>query len=379
MAGSGSPAELLIGLARSRSPEARERLMQALALVCDTPEANSPRAERLIGDILMVLVRQAEQDIRARLAQRLAPARWAPSALVNTLALEDIEIARPIIARSPVLTEPDLVRLLVTATVEHQIEVARRPHIGQAVVRTILERKEPSVLTALAGNETAALTERDLAVLVASARQIASLRAPLARHPRLNADLALSLYAWVGEVLRRELSERFPGNDEQLKAAIDEAVGGAADGPPLILTEQGDPDRAEMEAKLIAKLQAAGQLRPGYLLKSLREGKLYLFEVALAALAHLRTEEVRLACGSDRPELLALACAAVGIDRSVFPTILSLLRALNHGRPSGSEGSLQAINRAFSLKNPDEARAAFRIDIRELEPQVIPFRDKARP
>lgn len=365
MAAPGSPAEVLLGLARSRSPEARERLMQALALVCDTPEAGkSERAQRLIGDIFMVLVADAERDIRLRLAEAIASARWAPSALVNTLTLDDIEIARPIIAKSPVLTDPDLVRLLVTATVEHQIEVARRPHIGGEVVKTILERREPSVLTALAGNETAALTGADMAALVAAARQIASLRAPLARHPRLNSDLAVTLYGWVGEVLRRELTQRFPGAD-------------AASSFGPLRAPEGDPEREEMEAKLIAKLQAAGQLRPGYLLKCLREGKLYLFEVALAALAHLRTDQVRAACGSDRPELLALACAAVGIDRSVFPTILSLLRALNHGRPSANEASTQHINRAFSLKSPDEARAAFREDIVELAAAPTPLRDQA--
>lgn len=378
MGASGSPAELLTGLARSRSPEARERLMQALALVCDTPEAAaSPRASGLINDIFLVLVAQAEHEIRARLAEQLAPARWAPSGLINTLALDDIEIAGPIIARSPVLTEPDLVKLLLTGTVEHQIEVARRPHIAGEVIRTILARREPAVLTALAGNETAVLSGDEMRSLVMSARQIASLRAPLARHPRLNGELALTLYSWVGEVLRRELTERFPVDGDQLKDAVDGAVVEAVIKPRAPAADEGDPDRAEMEAKLIAKLQAAGQLRPGFLLKSLREGKLYLFEVALSALAHLRTEEIRLACSSDRPELLALACASVGIDRSVFPTILSLLRALNNGRPSGNEGSMQKINQAFSLKTPEDAKAAFRADIMLLTAEDPPVRGRA--
>lgn len=378
MGASGSPAELLIGLARSRSPEARERLMQALALVCDMPEAAATaKAAGLINDIFLVLVSQAEHDIRVRLAEQLAPARWAPSGLINTLALDDIEIARPIIARSPVLTEPDLVRLLLIATVEHQIEVARRPHIAGEVIKTILAQREPAVLTALAGNESALLTSDDMRNLVMSARQIASLRAPLARHPRLNGELALTLYSWVGEVLRRELAERFPVDPDQLKDAVDGAVAEAVSTPARTDPDDADPDRAEMEAKLIAKLQAAGQLRPGFLLKSLREGKVYLFEVALAALAHLRTEEVRLACGSDRPELLALACAAVGIDRSVFPTILSLLRALNHGRPPGNDSSVQKINHAFSLKSPEEAKAAFRHDVMLLTAEPRPARGRA--
>ena len=98
---------------------------------------------------------------------------------------------------------------------------------------------------------------------------------------------------------------------------------------------------------------------PGFLLKALRDDKLYLFQLALASLASLRTDEVRAALASDRPELLALACAAVGIDRSVFPTILSLVRGLNDGHPTATPDSLRDINAAFALGSPTEAREAF--------------------
>ena len=103
----------------------------------------------------MSLVVEAERDIRQRLAEKLAMASWAPAALINVLALDDIEIARPIIAESPVLQDADLIRLLVDATIEHQIEVARRPRLGPPVVAAILQQNEPAVLTALAGNSTA--------------------------------------------------------------------------------------------------------------------------------------------------------------------------------------------------------------------------------
>jgi len=59
------------------------------------------------------------------------------------LALDDIEIARPIISESPVLKDMDLVRLLVEATIEHQIEVRRRPQLSQSVIGAILEQPSP--------------------------------------------------------------------------------------------------------------------------------------------------------------------------------------------------------------------------------------------
>ncbi len=366
----GSPAEQLLGLARSRTTADREKLIQALAMFCDTPEAGAgARAVTMVNDIFMVLVAQAERDIRLRLADTLAPARWAPSALVNALAMDDIEIARPIIAKSPVLTDSDLIKLLVIATIDHQIEVARRPDISTPVVSAIVERGHPAVLTALAANGSAQIDPDGLAKLVAASRTIASLRGPLARHPRLTAELAFALYSWVGQALRQELGQRFVIDPEALEGAMGSATGQAfaesAFGPASV---SGEVDRREMETRLIAKLQAAGQLRPGFLLKSLRDGKLHLFKLALASLANLRTEEVRAACASDRPELVALACAGVGIDRSVLPTILSLIRSLNDGRPRATEHSLRDINAAFTHKSAEEAIAVFRAEVQPMLP-----------
>src|SRR5581483_6496684 len=116
-----------------------------------------------------------------------------------------------------------------------------------------------------------------------------------------------------------------------LAAAVAEAHAQTpADLPPRT---HRDGEQEEMELRLVEKLHAAGQLRPGYLVRALREGRLSLFTASLAALGRFELEQVRRTMDSDRPELLALACSAVGIDRSVFPTILELIRQLNGGRP----------------------------------------------
>ena len=47
-------------------------------------------------------------------------------ALITMLALDEIEIAAPVIAASPLLQDADLIRILLETTLEHQIAVARR-------------------------------------------------------------------------------------------------------------------------------------------------------------------------------------------------------------------------------------------------------------
>jgi uncharacterized protein (DUF2336 family) len=359
-------SESLFDLAKSRAPADRDRLLLAVADLCDTPHVGEAMQaapiQSLLSSIFMSLVVEAERDIRQRLADKLASAAWAPPALINVLALDDIDIARPVIAQSPVLQDGDLVRLLVEATIEHQIEVARRPKLGREVVAAILEQAEPAVLAALAGNHTAELSHADMEELVGMARAVAALRTPLAQHPKLSGRMAQKLYLWVGLALRQSLAERFRLDVAQLDKALAESVAqahaGAAREEPLRHSRDGE--REEMEARLVEKLHAAGQLRPGYLVRALREGKLTLFATALAALGRFQVEHVRRALDSDRPELLALACAAVGIDRSVFPSILDLVRSRNGGRPGGGvEGARRAAG-AFAPVTSEIAAAAFR-------------------
>ena len=359
-------AQDLNDLARSREPADRERLLMGIVDLCAQAEevVRAPAVQDLLGSIFMNLVANAEHDIRHHLADKLALADWPPVALVNVLALDDIEIARPIIASSPVLKDLDLVRLLVEATIEHQIEVARRPCIGPPVVETILSQAEAPVLTALAGNDTADISPSAMLRLVEASRQIAGMRSPLARHPRLTGDMAQRLYLWVGQSLRSAIVSRFRVDVEALDKAIAEAVGEAhahpSQDPPQPRAGLAVGDNEEMEKRLIAKLHAAGQLRPSYMLRALREGKLSLFAATLATLGAFTAQEVRAALACDRPEILALACAAVGVDKSAFGSILSLVRELNKGQPSGE---LTRVRKAFEIFGPErttEAGAAFR-------------------
>jgi len=342
----------LINLARSRETGDRERLLLAVTDLCDgSPDSRRPEIQNLLDNVFMALVVEAERDIRKALAERLAHVDWAPKALVNVLALDEIDIARPIIAKSPLLQDQDLIRLLIESTIEHQIEVARRPALSARVVDAVIDRAEPAVLTALVGNPTAEITEGGMRRLVESSRRIAALRSPLARHPKLTRMMAEQLYSWVGQALRAAIADRFTIDSESLDLAIAEAVKAAHQGQApeerqVLLSRDGE--REEMERRLIAKLQAAGQLRPGYLVRALKERKLSLFENALAALGGFAITDVRAAIDAPSPEPLALACAAVGIDRIVFPTVLGHVRELNGGRPYGSEAG-RAIAGAFGV------------------------------
>jgi uncharacterized protein (DUF2336 family) len=362
------PSEIL-ALAKSSDPQDRERLLLTLVDLCAAGEHKDvriePTVQALMNSVFMTLVANAEREIRQALSQRLASVEWAPHALINVLALDEIEIARPVIAQSPVLEDADLIRILALATLEHQVSVAARPAIGQDIVQKLLAIDDPSVMTALASNDTADIPEAGMARLLSASRKIASIRSPLVRHPRLTPPMAEQLYVWVGQSLRSAIVSRFRVDAEALDREIAAAVKSSQFGD-VIASERTSPagasheDKAEMERRLVEKLHDSGQLRPGFLIKALRDQRLGLFVAALARRIEVPLATIQHAINADQPQLLALACVSAGIDRSAYDTVLSLVRDLNRGRPGGGPEEGRRAMAAFGVGDPEKARTVLK-------------------
>lgn len=356
------PTELL-ALARSRSPDDRQRLLLGVAALCDAaPPTPGDPAHAVLGEIFLVLAGRAEREVRRALSECLASTEWAPPALINMLALDEIEIARPVIASSPLLQDADLLAILVKATLEHQIAVAGRAGLSAPLCDAVIDRGEPAAMTALACNRTARITDRGVERLVEASSRVAALRSPLVRHPKMNQRLAERLYGFVGQALRQAIGERFRLDEALLESAVDDAVRAAylrKAEPPPVNVPPADADRDDMERRLVAKLRASGQLRAGYLIRAVREGRLSLFEHALTALGGFAPDQIRRALSSDSADALLLACASVGIDRAVFPALLEELRRLNGGLPRQAPGA--GLKTSMS---PDSAARAFRLLMR---------------
>ena len=334
--GTPTPADL-VALARSRATPDRERLLLGIAALCEAAPPSDAPASALLNEVFLTLASQAERDIRKLLAQTLAQAAWAPPALVQMLVADEIEIARPLIAASPLLQDADLLRILVEATIEHQIEVARRPNLGGRVADAIIDGGDPAVMTALACNHTAEVSESALRRLVEQSQRVAALRAPLVRHPRLTTRMAEDLYTWVGQALRQGIAERFSIDEGALQEAIHHATREAHGGSQTEAPSTPSLSADESERRLIGKLSASSQLRPGYLIRAIREGRLGLFEVGLATLGGFPVSQVKAAVRADSPELLCLACAAVGMDQAVFRPLIDEIRKLSGGFPGGGD------------------------------------------
>src|SRR5579885_3004064 len=117
----------------------------------------SQRERELAADILKRLSKEVEMSIRIALAERVADDPKAPHELVLLLVDDRIEVARPILARSPVLSDQDLIRIITPGSFDHQIAIAERHSIGVSVSAALARGACEAAVLALLRNPTAAI------------------------------------------------------------------------------------------------------------------------------------------------------------------------------------------------------------------------------
>ncbi len=334
----------LAQLAANPQDTTREEIYLAVASLYRVQGSHLNDRERgLMRDILHRLTRDVEMAIRIALAERLADDTSVPTDLVLMLADDTIEVARPIILRSPLLTDDDMLRLIAQSDIGHQEAVAARPYIGEAVTEALAKCDAEAVLVTLVRNATAKIANTTYEVLVDKSKVIAALQEPITKRTDLPPALATKMCSWVSDALKIYIVHNYPVEPTRLDAALklaENTVKSEPNPPKLTPTESAN--------KLIEKLHAAGQLKAGFLLRVLHQGQIDLFDLAFARMLELSLPDLRQNLYERGPKAVALACRAVGIDRCVFTTVFKLSRQARLMKPVLTPSDMQIVEEAFA-------------------------------
>lgn len=302
------------------------------------------RERALMNEILQQLTKDVEMSIRIALAEKLADDSSAPYDLILMLADDRIEVARPVILRSPLLDEKDMLHLALECGLGHQEALAARPDISEKVSEALYASNQESVLMALVRNATARISPALFERLAEKSREYEPLQEPLARREDMPSDIGMRMCAFVSETLKTFIVNNYAVKLEKLQAAIVEA----GESVYRVAPAAAAPERVDNARKLIEKLHAAGQIKAGFLLRVLKQGNIELFELGFARLLDLALPDMRQILYEKGPQTMALACRAVGIDRAVFTTVYSLAYKARALRPLLSEADLAAVEETFA-------------------------------
>jgi uncharacterized protein (DUF2336 family) len=342
----------LIKLARDKSQKSRSILVTAINdLYSDEDGLLTEQDRAIMVEIIRQLIYEVEVSVRRTLAERLAEQPNAPEELVLTLANDEFEVAHPILLKSDVLKDPDLIEIVQYRTMEHQVAVAMRANVSEQVSDALVETDNERVITTLLSNQNALISNSTMTDLVERSDRMPTYREPLVRRHDLPPVLAKKLYWAVSAALRKHIVANFdldPSDiDEAMEAAVNDAMG-IEGGPVSRQTASRDSavELCDQDLQVLVGL--------------LRKGEVPMFLDKFTSLSRLRLPLVRRLLFEPGGEGLAIACKGIGLDKATF---ISIFIRFRQGRLGDKEVEAEELSRAltfFTLTSPDAARALMR-------------------
>jgi hypothetical protein len=175
----------------ARAPGRRDALLRELTDIFLESQRN-PRERELFDAVADQVLDFVDAPARQHLAERLATRADAPPRVVVRLAGDVIAIAAPLLARSPVLTDDDLIALAGEKSQDHLAAIARRAALPASVTDVLIARGRTDVLEAVAANPAARFSASGVEALVDKARERETLWRRLARRR----DVAIAGAPW---------------------------------------------------------------------------------------------------------------------------------------------------------------------------------------
>lgn len=332
----------------------RDKITLALAdSLADRRLTRSETAE-VIGDLLMTMIVAASRELRMNIAGKIADASWAPRELALSLALDEFEVAEPVVARCRALVEDDLLTIAERCGSAHRRAIAGRPDVTERVCDAVSAAAELEVLVALLENHRASLSPGALRICIEAARSQSALHRPLADRDDLPPEFVEAVYLVVADSLRAEIGLKYQVDEQSLRRVIGAAVREAS-------TPDAELDAADEEiAALVRALEESGSLTADFITRAVREGRGGIFEHAVARLGCFEIAEIRAALAKHGPWAAALCARICDIPRRDFSTLV--LGLVKDGRlaPTVSSTVERASAQTFVSHSPASAADALR-------------------
>ena len=269
---------------RSAPPGERAEATSALArayLHSDLSRDDLAAAE---GAMIMLLD-DPSPLVRRALSDVFASAQKAPLVVVHALAADQPDVALPVLARSPLLLEDDLVDLIATGQTETQVAIAGRSMLTRSLAAAIAEVGSAEACLALLENFDADIALFSIDRIVERFGHLAAIRETLTARDDLPMATRQALLSKLSQTLAGFVAARQWLGPEHAQYAAREACEKAT----LALAAETPYDEV---AALMHHLRQSGQLTAGMILRALLSGNVVLFEEALAELSGVPLDRV---------------------------------------------------------------------------------------
>ncbi len=269
---------------------------------------------------LTLLLDDPSAKVRLAMAEVLAMSRHAPPQIVGALAGDQPDVAALVIARSPLLTDADLIERVAAGRRSTLPLIAGRPAVSMALSAALVESADADaclVLLANSGADIASLTFRRLVELLG---HVGPVREALIGDPRLPPDCRHMLMVKLGQVLKgAPLVVALMG-----EARAERLLKDACTKASLSVIEAARP---EEYAALVAHLRMRGDLTASFVVRTVAHGKIDFFGAVLASLTGQAERRIGRLLAGGRDVALSAIFRAAGLPDTVHAVLVRALQA----------------------------------------------------
>jgi uncharacterized protein (DUF2336 family) len=327
-----------VRFAQCAGPEQRAEAASALARVYLHSNLAAPvRAEAELA--MMALLDDPSPLVRRALANALSGAGVAPRPLILALAGDQPDVAAPVLQRSPVLTDADLVDCAAIGDTVAQHAIARRPDLKPGAIAALAEVGQRDAVLTLIGNLEAALGAGALARILERFGDDAEVREAMLERPSLPAGVRARIVVKTANGLSNAALQWLPREraERVAREARDQAICSIASSCP-----------ADERAELVRSLIACEVLTPALLLRSLLGGERDLFAEALAVLSGVPLRRVAAFILHPGGQGFAALALKAGLKSGVLIAFRAALAAIKaHVREPGDGLKLLLVQKVI--------------------------------
>lgn len=297
-----------------------ERATAAAALARAYINNDLPFEDRCAAEAaLTLLLDDPSSIVRAAIAETLSMSAHAPLQIVCALASDQPEVAGTILARSPLLTDADLIDRVASGQKATQKLIADRPRVSMSLSAAIAEIGEAESCLTLLGNDGADIASLSFRRIAERHGHVACVRERLIADPRLPSDCRHMLLLKLGEALKGSpLVVALMGAARAERVLKDACVKAS-----VTLIEATRPDEY---AALIAHLRMRGDLTASFIVRTLAHGKVDFLGSVLVALTGQTEQRVRALLGSGHDAALAAVFGAAGLAEGTHRVLIRALK-----------------------------------------------------
>ncbi len=303
----------------------------------------------LFDTVMSRLLEHIERAARAQFGSRLAKLPDAPRGVIRLLARDSaIEVAGPVLTHSERLDTDALVENAKSQSQHHLLAIAARKVLTEPVTDVLVDRGNPTVLSATARNSGARFSQFGVSTLVEKACDDGDLALCIWSRPDIPRQNLVKLFVDASEAVRKQLVEADFRRAELIRSMVAKATDDIQ-----TKARAGSADFTDA-LRLARELYADGKLGEPQVLTYALEANFDKVVAALAVLCDLPIGVVERAFVQNQTEQIIVLARALELTWTTTEKLLLLHAGVN----GCSRQQLDVNFTSFSRLQPKTARTA---------------------